>query len=111
MDDNAVALTGAILAIEPLRHTPAGIPAVNFRLTHESRQIEAGFKHEVECELAAVAMGEAALALSRISAGQAVRVAGFLNRKNRMSTQLVLHVTNAELLKDKDHAKTGTKQG
>ena len=32
---------------------------------------------------------------------------GFLNRKNRMSAQLILHVTRAQELKDTSHAKNG----
>ena len=111
MDANAVALTGDLAAIEALRRTPAGIPLINFKLAHRSQQVEAGFKRQVECEMNGVAVGDAALAISRMQAGQAVRIEGFLNRKNRMSAQLILHVTNAELLKDTDHAKTGTEQG
>ena len=111
MDENAVALSGELAAIEPLRRTPAGIPLVNFKLAHKSRQVEAGFKRQVECEMNAVAMGDVALAVSRMQAGQAVRIEGFLNRKNRMSAQLILHATNTELIEDKDHAKTGTQQG
>ncbi len=111
MEVNAVALSGNLAAIEPLRRTPAGIPLINFRLAHRSRQLEAGFKRQVECEMNGVAVGDTALAISRMQAGQAVRIEGFLNRKNRMSAQLILHVTKAELLKDTDHAKTGTEQG
>jgi primosomal replication protein N len=111
LDENVVALAGVLAAIEALRRTPAGIPLINFKLAHRSRQLEAGFKRQVECEMSAVAMGEVALAVSRMPSGQALRVEGFLNRKNRMSAQLILHVTNADLLKDTDHAKTGTQQG
>ena len=111
MHFNAVALTGHLAAIEPLRRTPAGIPLVNFKLAHQSRQTEAGFKRQVEFEMSGVAVGDTALAISHMQAGQAVRIEGFLNRKNRMSAQLILHVTNAELWKDTDHAKTGTEQG
>jgi len=100
VDDNALSLSGTVAAIEPLRHTPAGIPVLNFRVAHQSRQTEAGFKRQVDCEVLSVAMGEVAQALSRVREGQRVRIAGFLNRKNRMSAQLILHVTNAELLKE-----------
>jgi primosomal replication protein N len=34
--------------------------------------------------------------MSRIQPGSAVNVEGFLNRKNRMSAQLILHVTKAQ---------------
>ncbi len=71
----------------------AGIPLLSFRLAHKSRQVEAGYKRDVECEMNAIAMGELALEMSRLQAGQAVRVDGFLNRRSRSSTQLILHVT------------------
>jgi len=103
---NAVALSGELAAIEPLRHTPAGIPLLNFKLAHKSRQVEAGYKRQVECEMNGVAMGEVAVEMSRFGAGQQVRLDGFLNRKNRMSAQLILHVTQAQLLKENDYAET-----
>jgi primosomal replication protein N len=105
---NAVALSGELAEIEPLRHTPAGIPLLRFKLAHRSQQIEAGYKRQVECEVSGVAVGETAMSMSRMQAGQAVIVEGFLNRK---SAQIILHVTKAQTLKDTDHAKTGTEQG
>ena len=100
MEVNAVALSGELADIEPLRHTPAGIPLVNFRLAHKSRQLEAGYKRQVECEMSGMAVGEVAVAMSRMRQGHAVSVEGFLNRKNRMSAQLILHVTKAQTLKE-----------
>lgn len=110
MEVNAVALSGEIRDIEPLRHTPAGIPLLNFRLAHKSQQLEAGYKRQVECELNGIAIGEIAVVMSRMQTGAEVHLEGFLNRKNRMSAQLVLHVTNARTLKEADHAKIGIGQ-
>jgi primosomal replication protein N len=103
---NAVALSGEIAEIEPLRHTPAGIPLLSFKLAHKSRQVEAGFKRQVECNMNGVAVGEVAVEMSRFGAGQQVQVSGFLNRKNRMSTQLILHVTQIQSLKETGYAET-----
>jgi len=103
---NAVALNGELAEIEPLRHTPAGIPLLNFKLLHKSRQVEAGYKRQVECEMNGVAMAEVAVEMSRFGVGQQVRLSGFLNRKNRMSAQLILHVTQAQLLKENGYAET-----
>ena len=100
MEVNAVALSGELVDIEPLRHTPAGIPLVGFRLAHKSQQLEAGYKRQVGCEMNGMAIGEVAVAMSRMKQGHNVSVEGFLNRKNRMSTQLVLHVTKAQTLKE-----------
>jgi primosomal replication protein N len=93
VESNSLALSGALVAIEPLRHTPAGVPLLNFKLAHKSQQLEAGLKRQVECEMNGVAIGDEAVEMSRLQAGQAISVSGFLNRKNRMSTQLILHVT------------------
>ena len=97
---NEVALSGELTAIEPLRYTPAGVPLLNFRLLHRSQQAEAGVKRQVECEVNGVAMAEVAVALSRLKPGQAARVKGFLNRRNRMSAQLVFHATDAQVIKE-----------
>ena len=102
-DANAVCLTGQLSGMEPLRHTPAGLPLLAFRLAHKSLQVEAGFRRQVECEVSCIAMGEAATQLSRVKAGADVKVTGFLNRKNRMSAQLVLHAPSTEILKEADH--------
>ena len=96
MESNAVSLTGHIAEVEPLRHTPAGLPLLQFRLAHKSLQVEAGFKRQVECEVACIALGDTATQLSRVHPGTEIRVAGFLNRKNRMSAQLVLHATQID---------------
>ena len=98
MEANAVTLAGTINQVEPLRHTPAGLPLLQFKLAHKSVQIEAGYKRQVECEMNCVAMGDIASDLSKSGAGAGISVTGFLNRKNRMSAQLVLHATKTELL-------------
>ena len=93
-------MSGELTTIEPLRYTPAGIPLLGFRLLHRSRQTEAGLKRQVECEMGGVAMAEVAVAMSRLKPGQAVKLSGFLNRKNRLSTQLILHATAALAIKE-----------
>ena len=109
-------LAGTLAQVEPLRHTPAGIPLLQFKLAHKSVQIEAGFKRQVECEVSCVAVGEGATELSRSTAGTGISVTGFLNRKNRMSAQLVLHATKTDLLKERHHgndeqSRPGTGEG
>ena len=110
MEANAVALNGELIEVEPLRYTPAGIPMVQFKLQHRSQQVEAGFKRQVECDMSGVAMGDVAVAMARLKPGQAVAVNGFLNRKNRMSAQLILHATEARILEEKTHGNGKTRQ-
>ena len=100
VDANELALSGELAAIEALRYTPAGIPLLGFKLLHRSRQSEAGLKRQVECEMSGVAMAEVAVAMSRLKPGQAVKVKGFLNRKNRMSAQLILHAMEAQPIEE-----------
>jgi primosomal replication protein N len=95
---NTVTLAGEITAIESLRHTPGGLPLMNFRLLHRSMQIEAGIERQTECEVSAVAIGDIASAVTAFKAGERVTVAGFLAAKRRMGaqlgTQLTLHITH-----------------
>jgi primosomal replication protein N len=95
---NTVRLIGVLAAVEPLRHTPAGLPVVEFTLAHASEQTEAGQQRQVEFEMAAKATGELAARVAGIRQGSGMDVQGFLNRKHRMSRQIVLHVTNMELI-------------
>ena len=93
-------LAGQVTEAEPLPYTPAGLPLLQFRLAHKSLQVEAGYKRQVECEVTCIALGEAATRLSRVQAGTEVKVSGFLNRKNRMSAQLVLHANSTDIVKE-----------
>jgi primosomal replication protein N len=95
---NRVVLSGRIVAIDPLRHTPAGIPALNLTLAHHSRQSEAGMEREVECEVAVMALGEQAQHAARCKLGDGLKVQGFLARKSRNSSHLVLHANRIELI-------------
>ena len=97
MSGNTVRLIAVLAAVEPLRHTPAGLPVVDFTLSHSSRQTEAGLERQVEFEMPAKATGDMAARIAKAAAGSRVTVEGFLNRKHRMSRLTVLHVTNLEL--------------
>ncbi len=98
MSRNTVRLSATLAAIDPLRHTPAGLPVVDFTLAHVSQQPEGGGQRQVEFDMPAKATGELAARIAKARQGSAVEVQGFLNRKHRMSRQMVLHVTNMELI-------------
>lgn len=93
-----VRLHAVLATVEPLRHTPAGLPVVDFTLQHQSQQMEADNPRQVEFGVTAKAAGELAVRIAGIRQGSTVEVQGFLNRKHRMSRQVVLHVTNIELI-------------
>jgi primosomal replication protein N len=98
LDSNRVVLGGRIAEMGELRHTPAGTPIVEFAVSHVSRQIEAGIARNVECEMAAVAVGEVARRAGLLGAGAAVRLEGFLASRSRGSRQPVLHVNSFEII-------------
>jgi primosomal replication protein N len=53
---NQLVLTASIAEIEALRYTPAGLPALNMRLEHESEVQEAGQTRQVKAAVKAVAL-------------------------------------------------------
>ena len=77
-----------------LRYTPAGIPAIDCSLHHQSVQSEAEGERKVECELFAVAFGEVARKLAGKAVGSAVSCEGFLARRYRTGITVALHITN-----------------
>jgi primosomal replication protein N len=91
-------LSGKLLERGALRYTPAGIPALEFRLTHVSGQQEADAVRRVECEIPCVALGQTALLLQDANPGDGIVAGGFLAAKSTKNRSLVLHVTNIEFV-------------
>ena len=79
-----------------MRHTPAGVPALEFKIRHESEQEEAGSKRKVEAEIGAIAFAAQARLLSKAQLRAKARFRGFLGAKSKRSKKLVLHVTEIE---------------
>ncbi|MBS0321495.1 MAG: primosomal replication protein N [Proteobacteria bacterium] len=97
-DSNRLTLAATLASREPLRYTPAGIPALDVMLVHASMQPEAGGERQVNCELAAVAFGDVAVAMAKLPQGAAIRVQGFIARRYRTGTSLALHVNRFETM-------------
>ena len=93
---NELTLTGRITERDTLRHTPAGIALVNFRVVHESEQTEAGAERQVNAEVACLAVEEQARLVVAAPLGSTIKVSGFLAAKGRSGKQLVLHVKRIE---------------
>jgi len=93
---NRLTLDATLAERGDLRYTPAGIPALECVLKHASVQAEAGGERKVDCELAAVAFGETAVALSKMPAGSTLRCKGFVARRYRTGITLALHVNEFE---------------
>jgi len=93
---NLLVIQGELLKVEELRFTPAGIPILNLIIGHLSEQVEAGMKRRVECEVNAMVMGDLAKTCQALTAGTAVKAAGFLAKRGFKSTQLVMHINKLE---------------
>ena len=106
---NRVELSGVIVQLKALRHTPAGIPVVEFRLKHESERAEAGAKRKVSAEIDALAFEAQARLLAASALGRELKASGFLCAKSRQSAKPVLHVTNIEFMEGNEHASTETR--
>jgi primosomal replication protein N len=93
---NRVVVSGRLIELDALRHTPAGVPVVTFRLQHDSTQTEAGAERKVSCEISAVAFEREATLLAAAKLGSDVKVTGFLAARSRTSKSVVLHATELE---------------
>jgi primosomal replication protein N len=88
---NQLLLTACVAEIGALRFTPAGLPAVDLRLEHESMISEAGQPRQVKAALKAVAFGAVAERLARQALGSLWRFQGFLATPGN-GKHAVLHI-------------------
>jgi len=92
---NQIALTACIAEIQSLRYTPAGLPALDLRLEHESQQREAGVQREVKVAVKAVAFGALAERLARQALGSNWIFQGFL-ASPRNGKGVVFHIQDIQ---------------
>jgi primosomal replication protein N len=88
---NTVKLTARIAEASPLRYTPAGIPALNLVLEHESEIVEGGSPRQVKLTVRAVAFGGLAEQAGHIELGKPQLFTGFLINA-RTSKSIVFHI-------------------
>ena len=88
---NQVELTACIAELSALRYTPAGIPAINFILEHESEKLEAGVNRQVKLTIKAVAFGTLAEQAPKLPLGKPFRFTGFLINA-RTSKGVIFHI-------------------
>lgn len=98
MAHNQLVITGSLIELKPLRHTPAGVPVTEIRIAHKSAQIEAKVERDVECEVAAVVIGDLAKLIQGAKLGDSLKATGFMANRGKSARQLVLHITNIEFL-------------
>jgi primosomal replication protein N len=88
---NHVVLSAGIVEAKPLRYTPAGLPALDLRLEHESCVQEGGSSRQVKTLIKAVALGSIAEKLGTQPIGSVFRFSGFLATP-RNGKLVVLHI-------------------
>jgi primosomal replication protein N len=88
---NIVKLSARIAEVSPLRYTPAGIPALNLVLEHESEVEEAGVTRQVKLTVRAVAFGTLAETSVSTELGRLQLFTGFLINV-RTSKSIVFHI-------------------
>jgi len=88
---NLLDLTACIAEVAPMRYTPAGLPALNLRLEHESSVLEAGQPRQVKADVKAVAFGANAERLAKQAIGSVWRFSGFVTTPLR-GKSLVFHI-------------------
>ena len=90
---NSLVLTACVAELGALRFTPAGVPAIDLRLEHESTLTEAGQPRQVKAALKAVAFGATAERIAAQALGSCWRFQGFLANP-RNGRHPVLHIAD-----------------
>ena len=88
---NRTVLTARIAELEAQRYTPAGLPALNLMLEHESELEEAGQARQVKLVMKAVAFGAMAERIAKQAIGSPWRFEGFL-ASGRNGKGVVFHI-------------------
>lgn len=94
---NLLVIQASLIEKSSLRHTPAGLPACEFKLSHSSMQIEAGEPRKVHCELDAIALGVLANQIDKADLGVQLKCSGFIARRSVKTQRLRFHVCKIEL--------------
>ena len=92
---NRLVIAGHIIERSATRYTPAGLPALDLKLKHESEVSEDGQPRQVSMEMRAVALGAVTRSLLALALGSPATFAGFL-AASRNGKGLVFHVTEID---------------
>ena len=92
---NQLHLCATLSEVAALRFTPAGLPALDLQLDHESTIDEAGQARQVKAGIKAVTFGAVAERLARQPLGSRWQFSGFLS-SGRGGKQIVFHIQEFE---------------
>ena len=93
---NRLVLAAQVIERSAMRYTPAGLPALDLKLKHESEVSEDGQPRKVSLEMRAVAIGAITKAANVLALGTPCTFAGFLGA-TRNGKGLVFHVNEVVL--------------
>jgi primosomal replication protein N len=92
---NRLVLSARVVERGALRYTPAGLPALDLSLKHESEVSEDGQPRKVSMEVRAVGIGGVTQALGSLALGADAGFGGFLTSA-RNGRGLLFHITSVE---------------
>ena len=92
---NRLVLSASLAERAALRYTPAGLPALDLSLKHESQVSEDGQARQVSMEMKAVAIGAITQPLLALQLGASGLFAGFVTSA-RNKRGLLFHITSVE---------------
>ena len=92
---NRLVLTAQLVERGAVRYTPAGLPALDLSLKHESEATQDGSTRKVSMEIRARAIGAITQRLAQLEIGSTHGFAGFLGSQ-RNGRGIVFHVTELD---------------
>lgn len=92
---NRTVLSAQLVQRGALRYTPAGLPALDLSLKHESEVTQDGRPRKVSVEIKARAVGEIVQRLAGLDVGSEHGFAGFLGSQ-RNGRGVIFHVTELD---------------
>jgi primosomal replication protein N len=92
---NRMVLSATLVARAAPRYTPAGLPALDLSLKHESEVSEDGMPRKVSMEIKALAIGAVTQVLAPLVLGTECLFAGFIT-STRNGRGLLFHITSVE---------------
>ena len=92
---NRLILAAELVERGATRYTPAGLPALDLGLKHESEVMEDKQPRKLQLLMRAVAIGEITRKIAALPLGQVATFAGFI-AASRNGRGLVFHVTAVE---------------
>jgi len=92
---NRLVLTAQLVEKHALRYTPAGLPALDFSLRHESQVTQNGAPRQVSVDIRARALGDITKSVNCLELGSTHGFGGFLGSQ-RNGKGVVFHVTELD---------------